>query len=150
MLSQQKSKQVFKTLDGSIQTVKPTTGESIVISQKCAEIDKMVPWIMNVSRAILENVIFVHQEDSSWPLTESKPLKEKFDAIFAATKYTDALVRMRAIIKEKNQVWHVIRLMQYTIFASILVRAVHGLQGVSERAWLVSSMSRDGVDTREL
>jgi len=52
----------------------------------------------------LENVIFVHQEDSGWPLAESKPLKEKFDAIFAATKYTDALVRMRALIKEKNSV----------------------------------------------
>lgn len=39
-------------------------------------------------QAILENVIFVHQEESSWPLSESLVLKKKFDDIFAATKYT--------------------------------------------------------------
>lgn len=39
-------------------------------------------------QAVLENVIFVHQEESNWPLAEGKVLKEKFDDIFAATKYT--------------------------------------------------------------
>ena len=28
--------------------------------------------LMNVSKAILENVIFVHQEDSNWPLAEGQ------------------------------------------------------------------------------
>lgn len=45
---------------------------------------------MGVSKAILENVIFVHQEDSNWPLAEGQVLKKKFDDIFAATKYTKA------------------------------------------------------------
>lgn len=39
-------------------------------------------------QAILENVIFVHQEDSNWPLSDGQTLKKKFDDIFAATKYT--------------------------------------------------------------
>jgi DNA repair protein RAD50 len=39
-------------------------------------------------QAILENVIFVHQEDSSWPLDDGATLKKKFDDIFSATKYT--------------------------------------------------------------
>ena len=39
-------------------------------------------------QAVLENVIFVHQEESNWPLAEGKVLKDKFDDIFAATKYT--------------------------------------------------------------
>lgn len=39
-------------------------------------------------QAILENVIFVHQEESSWPLDEGSVLKKKFDDIFSATKYT--------------------------------------------------------------
>lgn len=39
-------------------------------------------------QAVLENVIFVHQEDSNWPLAEGQVLKKKFDDIFAATKYT--------------------------------------------------------------
>lgn len=36
----------------------------------------------------MENVIFVHQEESNWPLAEGQTLKRKFDDIFAATKYT--------------------------------------------------------------
>jgi hypothetical protein len=40
-----------------------------------------------VSKAILEHVIFCHQEESDWPLSEPKKLKEKFDAIFDATKF---------------------------------------------------------------
>lgn len=41
-----------------------------------------------MAQAILENVIFVHQEDSNWPLSDGQTLKKKFDDIFAATKYT--------------------------------------------------------------
>lgn len=33
-------------------------------------------------------MIFVHQEDSNWPLAEGQVLKKRFDDIFAATKYT--------------------------------------------------------------
>jgi hypothetical protein len=44
----------------------------------------------NLPQAVLENVIFVHQEDSNWPLAEGLVLKKKFDDIFAATKYTKA------------------------------------------------------------
>ena len=41
-------------------------------------------------QAVLENVVFVHQEDSNWPLAEGQTLKKKFDDIFSATKYTKA------------------------------------------------------------
>jgi DNA repair protein RAD50 len=37
---------------------------------------------MGVSKAVLENVIFCHQEDINWPLSDTKELKEKFDNIF--------------------------------------------------------------------
>jgi len=46
---------------------------------------------MGVSDAILNNVIFCHQEDSCWPLDESKKVKEKFDAIFNTTVYMKSL-----------------------------------------------------------
>ena len=45
-------------------------------------------------QAILENVIFVHQEDSNWPLSDGQTLKKKFDDIFAATKYTKVACRL--------------------------------------------------------
>lgn len=42
---------------------------------------------LGVSKAVLNNVIFCHQEDSNWPLSEGKALKQKFDEIFSATRF---------------------------------------------------------------
>lgn len=39
-------------------------------------------------QAVLDNVVFVHQEESLWPLADGATIKKKFDEIFAATKYT--------------------------------------------------------------
>lgn len=49
--------------------------------------DREIPALMGVSKAILENVIFVHQDDSNWPLQDPSTLKKKFDDIFSATRY---------------------------------------------------------------
>lgn len=57
------------------------------LSTKCSELDEEVPRQLGVSKAILENVIFCHQEDSNWPLAEPASLKKKFDDIFEATKW---------------------------------------------------------------
>jgi DNA repair protein RAD50 len=57
-----------------------------VISTKCAEMDVEIPHLLGVSKAVLENVIFCHQEDSYWPLSEASILKKKFDDIFEATR----------------------------------------------------------------
>ena len=57
-----------------------------VISTKCAEMDAEIPQLLGVSKAVLENVIFCHQEDSYWPLAEPSTLKKKFDDIFEATR----------------------------------------------------------------
>jgi DNA repair protein RAD50 len=48
--------------------------------------DIEIPRLLGVSKAVLENVIFCHQEDSYWPLSEASVLKKKFDDIFEATK----------------------------------------------------------------
>ena len=48
--------------------------------------DAEIPNLLGVSKAVLENVIFCHQEDSYWPLSEPATLKKKFDDIFEATK----------------------------------------------------------------
>lgn len=57
------------------------------ISSKCSEINEEAPKLLGVSQAILDNVIFCHQEESNWPLSEPGKLKVKFDEIFEATKY---------------------------------------------------------------
>ena len=112
-----------KDLDQVIQTVDEKTGEKVSVSRKCADINATVPDMvsffssvisraigltarvllsqMGVSKAILENVVFVHQEDSNWPLGEAATLKKKFDEIFSATKYTKALEHIAKLRKEQ-------------------------------------------------
>jgi len=89
-LLQKQVKREYKTLDNSIQ-VENENGEIITHSVKCADIDKEIPELMGVSKAILHYVIFCHQEESNWPLEDKKELKKKFDNIFASTRYTKAL-----------------------------------------------------------
>ncbi|KAH9969662.1 P-loop containing nucleoside triphosphate hydrolase protein [Russula dissimulans] len=78
-----------------------TSGKRSVISTKCAEMDVEIPHLLGVSKAVLENVIFCHQEDSYWPLAEASILKKKFDDIFEATRYTKALDSIKALRKER-------------------------------------------------
>ena len=61
-------------------------GEKVSLSSKCGEMDREMISSLGVSKPVLNHVIFCHQEESNWPLSEGKALKEKFDAIFAATK----------------------------------------------------------------
>ena len=101
-LTQRKTKSTFKQLDGVLRMVDPDTGERVSLSHKCSELDKEVPQLLGVSRAILEHVIFCHQEEASWPLQEGAVLKKRFDDIFDSTKYTKALKVFRETEKEFN------------------------------------------------
>ena len=58
---------------------------------KCSDMDKEIPELMGVSKAVLENVIFCHQEESNWPLSDNAKLKAKFDDIFSATRFVSKL-----------------------------------------------------------
>ena len=91
-----------KDLDSVIQSTNDK-GETVSVSKKCVDINAEVPSLMGVSKAILENVVFVHQEESNWPLGDSAGLKKKFDEIFSATKYTKALEHIRKLKTEQTQ-----------------------------------------------
>ncbi|KAH9922826.1 P-loop containing nucleoside triphosphate hydrolase protein [Epithele typhae] len=78
-----------------------SVGKRGVLSTKCAEMDIAIPEHLGVSKAVLENVIFCHQEDSYWPLSEPAALKKKFDDIFEATKYTKALDNIKSLRKDR-------------------------------------------------
>lgn len=45
--------------------------------------------------ALLNNVIFCHQEETNWPLSEGKVLKEKFDDIFGSIGYVKMLEKIK-------------------------------------------------------
>lgn len=57
-----KTKLEFKALEGVLRTTNKD-GEKVSISMKCSDIDRIIPENLGISPAIIENVIFVHQED---------------------------------------------------------------------------------------
>mmetsp|Transcript_1915 Transcript_1915/g.6845 ORF Transcript_1915/g.6845 Transcript_1915/m.6845 type:complete len:731 (+) Transcript_1915:120-2312(+) len=100
-VTQKKASVAFKQLDATIQT-KNANGEHKSNSHKCTEMNTLVPALMGVSRAVLESVIFCHQEDVNWPLGKGKELKERFDDIFASTRYTKALKTIKEVKKTQD------------------------------------------------
>uniref|UniRef100_A0A674JJY8 RAD50 double strand break repair protein n=1 Tax=Terrapene triunguis TaxID=2587831 RepID=A0A674JJY8_9SAUR len=101
MVCTQKGKKTeFKTLEGIITRTKH--GEKVSLSSKCAEIDREMISALGVSKSVINNVIFCHQEDSNWPLSEGRALKQKFDEIFSATRYIKALETLRQVRQKQS------------------------------------------------
>lgn len=66
--------------------------------------DAEIPHLLGVSKSVLENVIFCHQEDSWWPLAEPSALKKKFDDIFEATRHVQSVLVLMYRINDVLQV----------------------------------------------
>lgn len=84
-----------------------TRPKRTTLSTKCAELDQEVPQQLGVSRAILDNVIFCHQEENNWPLGEPSSLKKKFDEIFESARYqkaVDSLKNTRKDLATNNRI----------------------------------------------
>ena len=86
-----------KTLEGQLLMIKD--GERTAISSRVAELDQILPQYLGVSRAILDWVIFCHQDDGLWPMSEPMALKKRFDAIFEAVKYSKAIDNIKVLRK---------------------------------------------------
>ncbi|KAG0182787.1 DNA repair protein rad50 [Apophysomyces sp. BC1034] len=102
-LTQKRTTVQQKTLDNTLQRRDPTTGEVVSVSSRCVDMDAELPMHLGVPRAILDNVVFCHQEQSTWPLSEPSVLKKKFDDIFESTRYTKALQNMKELRKKRAE-----------------------------------------------
>lgn len=90
-----------KTLEGSL--LLRNNGERHVISTRVMELDKLVPEKLGVSPAVLDAVIFCHQDESLWPMSEPAALKKRFDEIFEAMKYTKVIDNLKVLRKRKGE-----------------------------------------------
>lgn len=88
----------FKSLEGQLAIM--NKGERSTISTKNAELDAQIPLYLGASKSVLDYVIFCHQDDSLWPLSEASILKKRFDDIFEALKYTRVLENLKVIRKD--------------------------------------------------
>jgi DNA repair protein RAD50 len=102
MVTQKAKKVEFRTLETVISRYDKDLKLLSTITSKCINADHEIITALGVSRAVIDNVIFCHQEDSNWPLSDGKTLKTKFDEIFSATKYIKALDALRKIKVEKQ------------------------------------------------
>ncbi|KAJ1981324.1 DNA repair protein rad50 [Dimargaris cristalligena] len=92
-----------KTLENLLVKINPNDPtKNVSLSTRCADLDLEIPIQLGVSKAILQNVIFCHQEESNWPLAEPAVVKKKFDEIFASSRYTKALDSIKAIRKDQT------------------------------------------------
>lgn len=91
----------MKTLEGSLTWNR--NGEKVTLSSRVAELDQMLPHHLGVPKAILDNVIFCHQDESLWPMSEPSVLKKKFDEIFESGKYIKAIENIKLMKKKKSE-----------------------------------------------
>ncbi|KAF5021588.1 hypothetical protein F66182_6370 [Fusarium sp. NRRL 66182] len=98
-LTVKKTSRTQKTLDCSLVVV--NNGERTTTSTRQAQLDEMIPERLGVSPAILDAVIFCHQDESLWPLSEPSALKKRFDEIFEAMKYTKAIDNLKVLRKKQ-------------------------------------------------
>ena len=100
-LTVKKTTRSQKTLEGQLLMVKD--GERTAMSSRVAELDQILPQYLGVSKAILDSVIFCHQDESLWPLSEPSILKKRFDEIFEAIKYTKAIDNIKVLRKKQME-----------------------------------------------
>ncbi|KAL2136518.1 hypothetical protein VTI74DRAFT_3343 [Chaetomium olivicolor] len=100
-LTVKKNTRSQKTLEGSL--LLRNNGERHVISTRVMELDKLVPEKLGVSPAVLDAVIFCHQDESLWPMSDPSTLKKRFDEIFEAMKYTKVIDNLKALRKKKGE-----------------------------------------------
>ncbi|KAI5920680.1 DNA repaire protein UVS6 [Camillea tinctor] len=100
-LTVKRTSRTQKTLDGSLRTNQ--NGETSTVNRKNAELNSEVPSYLGVNPAILDAVIFCHQDESLWPMSEPSTLKKKFDEIFEAMKYTKAIENLKTMRKRQGE-----------------------------------------------
>ncbi|KAI1106188.1 hypothetical protein F4804DRAFT_301841 [Jackrogersella minutella] len=100
-LTMKKTTRSQKTLEGILLT--NYAGEKSSTSSKVIDLDTAVPTALGVGSAILDAVIFCHQDESLWPMSEPSALKKRFDEIFEAMKYTKAIDNLKMLKKRQGE-----------------------------------------------
>eukprot|EP00949_MAST-11_sp_MAST-11-sp1_P004643 g4643.t1 len=103
MVQQKKTGMTFKQLDSTISKYDRRGNVNQTETVKTTKMNELVPHLMGISKPVLESVIFVHQDESNWPLGDPKQLKTKLDDIFATTRYNKALKEIADQKKAKNR-----------------------------------------------
>ncbi|CAB4436348.1 unnamed protein product [Rhizophagus irregularis] len=94
-MKQRKTVSTFQTLESLLEINDPASRFRTSLTGRCADLDSAVPAHLGVPPAILDFVIFCHQDDSLWPLSEPTVLKKKFDEIFESGKLSNIITDVK-------------------------------------------------------
>lgn len=100
-LTVKKTTRTQKTLDGTLLT--NHAGEKNTQSSQKIKLNEAVPKALGVGCAILDSVIFCHQDESLWPMSEPSALKKRFDEIFEAMRYSKAIDSLKMLKKKTGE-----------------------------------------------
>ena len=56
--------------------------------------------MLGISKPILNNIVFCHQDDSLWPFSENNVLKNIFDELFDTKRFTKSLENLKEALKD--------------------------------------------------
>ncbi|XP_055313426.1 DNA repair protein RAD50-like [Sitodiplosis mosellana] len=88
----------YKSLDATITLNE--NGREVSTSKRNNDATEDMCTAIGVSKAIINNVLFCHQEDANWPLATDQEVMTRFDQIFGTTEYNNALDKMRNMRKK--------------------------------------------------
>ena len=89
-------KQTFKTRETAFRVIEPN-GREASLTNKCADAAKIFRQTLGVSKAVLENVIFCHQDEALWPFSDQANLKKIFDEIFETAKLSKKMDELKKL-----------------------------------------------------
>ncbi|KAI1267700.1 hypothetical protein F5Y18DRAFT_424833 [Xylariaceae sp. FL1019] len=126
-----KTTRTLKTIDSTLHSANPDEPNGKPL--KGSDINEAVPARLGASRAIIDAVIFCHQEESLWPMSEPASLKARFDKIFEVSKYTDAINNIKKVRKAKGDEHKLLVVMEASLkkdkaYVDKLAKESHELQ----------------------
>ncbi|EAN32440.2 AAA domain protein [Theileria parva strain Muguga] len=77
-------------------------GKKKSLALKTTDMDMAVPLLMGMSKALLDNVIFCHQDENNWPLDDPSKIKSRFDDLLETSRYTKALQSIQRAKREQE------------------------------------------------
>ncbi|GIX63602.1 DNA repair protein RAD50 [Babesia caballi] len=100
------NKAAFKAGE-TVLRVKRPDGQESSVSMKTSDLDASMPSLMGLSRALIDSVIFCHQDENNWALDDLAKVKARFDDLLETSRYTKAIAALNKARKEQEDAAHI-------------------------------------------
>lgn len=74
--------------------IEDPNGQKQRVNMKINEMDNAIPAAMSLSKAIVDNVIFCHQDENTWPIDDVYRIKSRFEDLLETTRWANTLTQL--------------------------------------------------------